>query len=300
MSDQLFERAVHDWLEDGSDRTPPAAIDAVLLAVKTTPQERDLRIPRRYTLMPISMRLAAGIAVVAVAGVLAFNMLGPGPGVGTRPTPSPTPLPTATPIPTATAEPSPTTNPLLDTATWTTYTSTQYGFEIGHPPEWTVAPATRAWTSADAGQFLNAAQENFRSANGNVRVSAWVIPLAPETAIETWADLEAWVTDFCPTSDSRPCTGIHDRVVPMCIEPRDCHPALLVPFESDTLAFGTGGVLPKGMLVVAVWWDETAEATAPYGGSRRLLEGFLSTLGVVPPAYPESQDAAATFVVTGK
>ena len=32
----LFERAVRDWLEDGSDRTPRPAIDAVLLAVKTT------------------------------------------------------------------------------------------------------------------------------------------------------------------------------------------------------------------------------------------------------------------------
>jgi hypothetical protein len=47
MSDQLFERAVRDWLDDGSDKTPPTAIEAVLLAAKTTPQERVLGIPRR-------------------------------------------------------------------------------------------------------------------------------------------------------------------------------------------------------------------------------------------------------------
>ena len=69
MSDQLFERAVRDWLEDGSDRTPRPAIDAVLLAVKTTRQERDLRIPRRFTQMPTYMRLAAGIAIVPMHGL---------------------------------------------------------------------------------------------------------------------------------------------------------------------------------------------------------------------------------------
>jgi hypothetical protein len=104
MSGQPFERAVRDWLEDGSDRTPRPAIDAVLLAVKTTPQERDLRIPRRFTHMPTYVRLAAGIAFVAVVGVgfLAFlngdpNSVGP---------------PTATP--TARATPAPTLSPLSE------------------------------------------------------------------------------------------------------------------------------------------------------------------------------------------
>ena len=33
MSDRTFERAMSEWLESGSDRTPAATIDAVLLAV---------------------------------------------------------------------------------------------------------------------------------------------------------------------------------------------------------------------------------------------------------------------------
>ena len=82
MSDQLFERAVRDWLEDGSDRTPRPAIDAVLLAVKTTRQERDLRIPRRFTQMPTYMRLAAGIAIVAVVGVGVLAYFNGGPNIG--------------------------------------------------------------------------------------------------------------------------------------------------------------------------------------------------------------------------
>jgi dipeptidyl aminopeptidase/acylaminoacyl peptidase len=97
MSDQLFERAVHEWLEDGSDRTPRPAIDAVLLAVKTTPQERDLRIPRRFTLMPTTMRLAAGIAIVALLGVGALLLSNQGPEIGT-PTTAPTQPPTTTAV----------------------------------------------------------------------------------------------------------------------------------------------------------------------------------------------------------
>jgi len=97
MSDQLFEHAVRGWLEDGSDRTPPAAIEGVLLAVKTTPQERDLRIPRRFTTMTFSMRLAAVVAIVAILGVGALAYLNRGPTTGDQPTPPPTTLPTPTP-----------------------------------------------------------------------------------------------------------------------------------------------------------------------------------------------------------
>lgn len=98
MSDPLFEHAVRDWLDDGSDRTPPTAIDAVLLAVKTTPQERDLRIPRRFTQMTFPMRLAAAIAIVAVVGVGALAYINRGPTPGDQPTATPTI--SATPAPT--------------------------------------------------------------------------------------------------------------------------------------------------------------------------------------------------------
>ena len=90
---------MRDWLDDGSDRTPPAAIDAVLLAVKTTRQERDLRIPRRFTKMPTYMRLAAGIAIVAVLGVGVVAYLNGGPNTAGPPTPAPTTAaPTLSPL----------------------------------------------------------------------------------------------------------------------------------------------------------------------------------------------------------
>jgi hypothetical protein len=105
--DQAFEHAVDDWLADGSDRTPQPAVDAVLLAVKTTPQERDLRIPWRTSPMSLPLRLAAGIAIIAVIGFAALTVFrpgtGPGVGAGPTPTPSATPAPTSTPTSTAAA-----------------------------------------------------------------------------------------------------------------------------------------------------------------------------------------------------
>jgi hypothetical protein len=126
MSDRRFERAVLDWLEDGSDRTPRRAIDAVLLAVKTTPQERGLRPPWRFTFMTNTMRAAAGIALVAV---IAVGALAVGAGVG-GPSPSPSP--------TATVTPTPSTGPF-------SFTSPLYGYSVTVPAGWRVTPSTAAW-----------------------------------------------------------------------------------------------------------------------------------------------------------
>ncbi len=105
--DRAFERATRDWLEAGSDTTPAATIDAVLLAVRTTPQERDLWIPRRITTLPTQVRLIAAIAIFAVAGFAAVNLF-KAPPIGPSPTPSPTVLVSASTPPSATPSASPT------------------------------------------------------------------------------------------------------------------------------------------------------------------------------------------------
>jgi hypothetical protein len=102
-----FDRAVDRWLDDGSDATPPEIIEAVLLAARSTPQERDFRILWRTSPMTY-LRLAAVVAVVAVAGIAALYAFGSGPNVGSGPTPEPT----ATPEPSI-AEPSPSADAIL-------------------------------------------------------------------------------------------------------------------------------------------------------------------------------------------
>lgn len=99
--DREFLRATSEWLEAGSDRTPPKAVDAVLLAVRTTRQDRVLPNPwRQIDMNAFARALVVATAVVAVA--LAWINLGPSPNsVGVTPTrsPSPTPSPTLTQTP---------------------------------------------------------------------------------------------------------------------------------------------------------------------------------------------------------
>jgi len=66
--DRSLERAARSWLETGPTHAPDRAVQAALLRIETTPQERDLRIPWR-----LPMFTPARIAVAAVIGVLAIG-----------------------------------------------------------------------------------------------------------------------------------------------------------------------------------------------------------------------------------
>ncbi|HEY8239052.1 MAG TPA: hypothetical protein VIF63_06430 [Candidatus Limnocylindrales bacterium] len=209
MSDQLFDRAVRDWLEDGSDRTPPASIDAVLLAVKTTPQERDLRIPRRFSPMTTSMRVAAGIALAAIVGggALLYLNRGPAQGVGGEPTPSPTTLPTPTPFVFTKPSVAPSATP-PSTASWIPFTSTQYGYQIAYPPTWEAdVTASRDWVLA-ADRLLSPSDGMNGSADhligdgvgGVTAVTGFAADVPTGQSESQW--LAAYYADaaFCPTS----------------------------------------------------------------------------------------------------
>lgn len=255
------------------------------------------------------MTLAGVAAVVAIViGALAIGLPQPQGGIGgTAATFAPSqgggsPSPTSAPA-------SPTIGP-LETSAWQTYTSTRYDFTIGHPVGWRVQPAIRDWSLAtDGDDWLSPAHEAFINPAGQgIRVSAWSVPRDPSagamrggTSIEGWQDLEVWLTAFCEQGLDTPCTGLHERAVPLCLEKRDCHPGLLVPFESEVLAFFTNGGEGTPVTVVAVWWGENEPAVRPYGGSRKLLEAFLSTMNVQPAEdspFQESRSAAASFVAS--
>ena len=108
--DRSLERAARSWLEDGPTQAPSRAVDAALLRIGSTPQERVLRIPWRLSTMTTTARVAtaAVIGVLVIGG--AFLALGrPGqPAVGvpapsSTPTASPTTAPTTAPTPAASA-----------------------------------------------------------------------------------------------------------------------------------------------------------------------------------------------------
>lgn len=109
--DREFWRATTDWLETGSDRTPPHAVDAVLLAVRSTRQERPLPVPWRSFPMQTYLRVAIAAAAVVAASVAWLNFT-PRDNVGDVVAPSGTVVPTPSSTPTSTPNPSPTPRPL--------------------------------------------------------------------------------------------------------------------------------------------------------------------------------------------
>ena len=270
--DRAFERAIRELLEDGSDRTPTATIDAVLLAVRTTPQERDLRIPWRTAPMSNALRLVAVMAFIAVASVAALTLFRPTTGVGGLAAPSPAVTPSA-PAP----SPSPSIAPYgIDLPTWKSYTSARYGFKIGYPADWTVRPGSGAWSfPADATRFPDSPAEHFASPGDSMEAAAWSVAVQPGTTLDTW--LQA----YCLKAESAdPCTALGTQTVAATM---DGHTGSLVSFRDDTQSFF---LVQNRMYVVAIW------QSADYipGGVPRLLEAYLSTMHLLPggPVVPSA------------
>lgn len=88
--DRTFERNARAWLELGPTDAPDRVVQAALLEIESTAQERDLWIPWRITAMNRTVRLLGAVAAVAVVAVGAIALLGrPATNVGTgSPSPS--------------------------------------------------------------------------------------------------------------------------------------------------------------------------------------------------------------------
>jgi len=88
--DRSLERAARSWLETGPTEAPDRAVEAALLRIQTTSQERDWNVPRRFQLMSTTARLAAATAAIAVVAVTGAIVLRPGSSnIAGQPTPTP-------------------------------------------------------------------------------------------------------------------------------------------------------------------------------------------------------------------
>jgi hypothetical protein len=270
-----LEERVASAIRAQTEQLPARNHDLAVIRAAAKTQSR-----RRVGLVGV----CAVVVVVAVASALS--------GLGEKGSEGVGPISPGTPSPTlaGTTSAAPAVDP-LESQGWATYTSERYDFKIGHPSDWTEDPADRDWQSdADSADPLSPAHEAFESPSGDVRVSAWSVPIDPDTREESIEYLVAWVEAYCEATGNTPCTGVADRAVDLCLEKWDCHPGLLVPFENDVQAFFSGGIYDAGaMTVVAVWRAESAAPVAPYGGAQRLLEGFLSTMQVWPASTPVRQ-----------
>jgi hypothetical protein len=141
--DRSLERAARSFIEAGPTQAPDRAVEAALLRVQTTKQERDWHVPWRTPSMTPTTRLLAGIAAIAVilaGGLLLFRpgsdiqTGGPGPSVpgpngSLGPSAAPSGSPMGAQVPSLTE----------------TFVSTRHGFSVHYPAGWTVTNATVAW-----------------------------------------------------------------------------------------------------------------------------------------------------------
>ena len=87
--DRRFEREARAWLELGPTDAPDRVIEAALLDIDQTSQDRDFRVPWRLPIMSSSSRIAAVVLIAVVATGAAFVFLRPSPGNVGAATPSP-------------------------------------------------------------------------------------------------------------------------------------------------------------------------------------------------------------------
>jgi hypothetical protein len=277
------EELISLWLEEeAAGPLPDRVLEASFERTRGTHQVRASAWRPFKMTRPIPALIAVGAAAVVIVAGAVYLRPGSNSNVGNTP---PSPSPTISFAPTSSPSPD---QGAIDTSSWVTFTSSQYGFAVGHPADWTVAPAERAWDlETDATDALSPGMEDFIDPTGDVRVSVWAIPIEPGaifepgTIREGWAAVEAWIEDvYCPKAG---CTLIRDRVVPLCLEDRDCHPGMLVPGPDEVRVFFVGGNdFGDRIAAVTVWRSESDPAVARYGGSQRLLEAFLSTMDVWP------------------
>lgn len=102
--DRSIERAARSWLEIGPTEAPERAVEAALVQIESTPQERDW-LPWRLPKMTTPARVAAAVVVGVLAVGGAFFVLRPGDSSVGGPAPSATP--TAAPATSAPATSAP-------------------------------------------------------------------------------------------------------------------------------------------------------------------------------------------------
>jgi hypothetical protein len=271
---------IANWLEDGPIDLPDETRRAIVVGLRTQPRARPVAILRGLPIMNSLSRLVAAAAIVLAVGGLAIfalsNRNGGGPGAQPSTTPAPSVAPSASVAPSPSTSPSiaptPSASP-LSTAAWLPFTSTQYGYQIAYPPTWTAERATRNWVfatdrltvplSGQADHFLG-------GPNGNqVGVSGW----AADVPVGTSED--AWLTSYYQNDAG---AGVNCGVTTATLLPTivDGHPGRIATSTcDDTQAFVFIG---SRVYVFAIWRGETDPSVQSYGGARRLLDAFLSTV----------------------
>jgi hypothetical protein len=184
IDDRSLERTARSWIEEGTTAAPPQAVEAALLRIETTPQERDWHVPWRFRTMTIPARLvaAAVIGALVIVGAIALGGLGVG---RSAPSPAPSTGPSAAPV-------SPSAGAIAVPPLATTFSSSLYGYAVKHPADWTVVPASKTWSEPGTNLWNSGINDEIRETD--VRFSGASIALATRSA-------DQWITAYAAGAD---------------------------------------------------------------------------------------------------
>ena len=292
-----FDQRAAAWLADGPTELSDRVLDAALREVHLTKQRRALRVPWRFSTMPVLSR-ATGIAAVALVavvgagGLIYLNSNNSG-GVGSQKTSAPTAAHTTAPTVAPTPRPSEVAPGITG---WKTYTSAVYDYTISYPEDWSVvARATRIWQPGDAGEapswdiFLNP-----EAVDGDGIVFQALQFRGPAGAdLGSWDGLLAALTEMCAKPDefvfntfSCP-SDVVEASTRMCLGSAGCQPVALI--HNNDLPRALFGDPETGIFTfILVGRVDDFPAAARYGGTVMLLKSILSQLGVREPRPEET------------
>jgi hypothetical protein len=235
--------------------------------------------------MPTYVRLAAGIAIVAVVGVGALMYIGNSPGVGGAPTPSPTPTPVASAAPSAPPSLAP------GISGWKPYTSAAYGYTMSYPQGWYVASrASHKWEPGEPGTEEAAPfWDIFANDDGDGTVMLVAQVPAPAGAdLESWDGLHAVHRELCDEPTIPGCPADYTPTS-LCSGQQDCAPAILALNGDDPMPVALIGD-PENGVVTVIWIGrvDSFPTAAKYGGTVQLLKSVLTQMDVRDPQPGET------------
>lgn len=251
MTDErTLERAARSWIEAGPTRAPDRAVEAALLRIQTTPQERDLRVPWRFTLMhPLARLAGAVIAGVLVVGGLVL-LARPGSNIGTQTPPPSLPSPSPSPVPSSGP-------PTLDA----TFTSARYGYTVRYPAAWTTAYAQTTWLTGDANTWGSGINDELKGRETRFSAASQLLEAGQTT--------DQWMTAYAGNPSTWPTVMIGG------------HPGRI---DADGFAAGGGTINPGGLMYDAVVVVGRRAYNFNMDGTvdRATFEAFLATVTFDP------------------
>lgn len=255
--DRSLERAARSWLEVGPTTAPDRAVEAALLRIQATAQERDLRIPWGKPVMLTNARLAAILAAGAlvVAGTIA--MLGVVGQAKTGPTEPPPPTP-----PAASRVPSSAAPAIAIPTLGASFTSDRFGYSIKFPTGWTPTGGAGVppgyWATDGSADAIS---------NRSTSVRVWSVRLV---AVQSDAQ---WLEAYCEqgTGDAASC--------PSAIAG---WPAIAIGTRSGHLSKDDSGSVGSTMEAVTIVGGRGYVVSIVGVADRALFQAFLDTMQFDP------------------